>query len=69
MLEVAFKVDDLDTLNEPLYMARRWREVPNPLLEMVCVENNGDHFGENLFPIPQCRKTGLLKAGTRAKRL
>jgi hypothetical protein len=21
--------------------------------EMVCAENNGDHFGKNLFPIPQ----------------
>ena len=24
-----------------------------PALEMVCAENNGDHFGKNLFPIPQ----------------
>jgi hypothetical protein len=34
-------------------MMRRWRKVPNQLLEMVCAENNGDHFGKNLFPIPQ----------------
>jgi len=27
--------------------------VPNPLLEMVCAENNGDRFGENLFLPPQ----------------
>jgi hypothetical protein len=53
MLEAVVKVDDLDTLNEPLYMMRRWRKVPNLLLEMVCAENNGDRFGENLFPIPK----------------
>jgi len=47
------EVDDPDTLNEPLHMMRRWRKVPNALLEMVCAENNGDHFGKNLFPIPQ----------------
>src|ERR1700737_1912554 len=52
-LEVLVKVDDTDTFNEPLYMVRRWRKVPNALLEMVCAENNGDHFGKNLFPIPQ----------------
>jgi hypothetical protein len=55
-LEVLVKVDDPDTLNEPLYMARRWRKVPNPLLEMVCAENNSDHFGKNLFPIPQAER-------------
>jgi len=52
-LEVVVKVEDPDTFNEPLYMMRRWRKVPNPLLEMVCAENNKDYFGKNLFPIPQ----------------
>jgi hypothetical protein len=52
-LDVVVNVDDPDTFNEPLYMARRWRKVPNARLEMVCAENNGDHFGRNLFPIPQ----------------
>jgi len=51
-LEAVVKVEDADTFNEPLYMMRRWRKVPNPLFEMVCAENNGDHFGKNLFPIP-----------------
>ena len=55
-LEALVKVDDPDTLNEPIYMMRRWRKVPNPLLEMVCAENNGDHFGKNLFPIPQAER-------------
>jgi hypothetical protein len=52
-LDAVVKVDDPDAFNEPLYMARRWRKVPNQRLEMVCAENNGDHFGKNLFPIPQ----------------
>jgi hypothetical protein len=53
MLEVLVKVEDPDTFNEPLFMARRWNKVPNQRLEMVCAENNGDHFGGNLFPIPR----------------
>jgi len=52
-LEALAMVEDPDTFNEPLYMVRRWRKVPNPLLEMVCAENNGDHFGKNLFPVPR----------------
>jgi len=55
-LEVLVKVDDPDTFNEPLYMRRRWTKVPNQLLEMVCAENNGDHFDKNLFPIPRAAK-------------
>jgi hypothetical protein len=55
-LEVLIKVEDPDAFTEPLYMMRRWNKVPNHLLEMVCAENNGDHFGKNLFPIPQATK-------------
>jgi hypothetical protein len=51
-LDAVVKVEDPDTFNAPLYMARSWRKVPNPLFEMVCAENNGDHFGKNLFPVP-----------------
>ena len=47
-LDALVKVEDPDTFNEPLYMARRWRKVA----EMVCAENNSDHFGKNLFPVP-----------------
>jgi hypothetical protein len=53
LLEALVTVEDPDTFNEPLYMVQRWRKVPNQRLEMVCAENNGDHFGKNLFPIPQ----------------
>jgi hypothetical protein len=55
-LEALVKVEDPDTFNEPLYMVRRWNKVPNQLLEMVCAENNGDHFGKNLFPVPRAHK-------------
>jgi hypothetical protein len=55
-LEVLVKVEDPDTFNEPLYMVRRWNKVSNQLLEMVCAENNGDHFGKNLFPVPRAHK-------------
>jgi hypothetical protein len=56
VLEALVKVEDPDTFNEPLYMVRRWNKVPNQLLEMVCAENNGDHFGKNLFPVPRAHK-------------
>jgi hypothetical protein len=52
-LDALVKVEDPDTFNEPLYLGRRWRKVPNLLHEMVCAENNRDYFGLNLFPIPQ----------------
>jgi hypothetical protein len=56
VLEVLVTVEDPDTFNEPLYMIQRWRKVRNAMLEAVCAENNGDHFGHNLFPIPQAEK-------------
>jgi hypothetical protein len=52
-LDVLVKVEDPDTFNEPLTMQRGWRKVPNQLQEMVCAENNGDHFGQNLFTPPR----------------
>jgi len=55
-LDVLVPVEDPDTFNEPLHMLPRWRQVPNPMRETVCAENNGDHFGKNLFPIPQADK-------------
>lgn len=55
-LQAAILVEDPDTFNEPLHMIKRWRRSDNPHLETVCSENNGDHFGRNLFPIPQADK-------------
>ena len=54
-LDALVKVEDPDTFNEPLYLARRWNKVPNQRLEMVCAENNNDQFSENLFPVPQAK--------------
>jgi hypothetical protein len=51
-LEAVVTVEDSDTFNEPLGMVQRWRKVRNQMLETVCAENNGDHFGKNLFPVP-----------------
>jgi hypothetical protein len=36
-------------------MMQRWRKVPNPLRESSYAENNVDHFGANLFPIPEAK--------------
>ena len=45
MLEALVKLDDPDTFNEPMAMRKRWRKVEGTLLETICAENNGDHFG------------------------
>jgi hypothetical protein len=54
-LEAMVMVEDPDAFNEPLHMIKRWRKATNPRLETVCSENNGDHFNQNLFPIPQAK--------------
>jgi len=55
-LDALVRVEDPDTFNETLYLAQRWRKVPNPLLETVCAENNEDPFNLNLFPMPRASK-------------
>jgi hypothetical protein len=35
---------------------RDHRAAEVPLHEMVCAENNGDHFNQGLYPIPQADK-------------
>ncbi len=55
MLEAMVTVEDPDAFNEPLHMIKRWRKATNPRLETVCSENNGDHFSQNLFPIPEAK--------------
>jgi hypothetical protein len=54
-LEASVTVEDPDAFNAPLHMIKRWRKATNPRLETVCSENNGDHFNQNLFPIPEAR--------------
>jgi hypothetical protein len=55
-LEVNVRVEDPGAFTVPWnavqrYKRRRPWEVP--LHEMVCAENNGDHFNQSLYPIPQ----------------
>jgi len=52
-LEALVKVEDEDTLNEPMYMSKRWRRDANVWHESICAENNSDFFNANLVPIPQ----------------
>src|SRR5262249_39914615 len=54
-LEVLVKVEDPDTLNEPMYMVTRWRKQPVVWHEFICAENNSDRFSHNLFPLPEAK--------------
>jgi hypothetical protein len=47
------RVEDAEAYNAPITMMRQWFKVQAPMLETVCAENNGDHFNQNLHPIPQ----------------
>jgi len=51
-LEALIRVEDEDTFNEPMYMAKRWRKDTNTWVESICSENNGDFFDANLVPVP-----------------
>jgi hypothetical protein len=55
LMEAFVKVEDSDTLNEPMYMVARWRKQPGPWQEFICAENNGDRFSHNLFPLPEAK--------------
>jgi hypothetical protein len=50
------RLEDPDTFNGPLTFTKRWFRVDLPMIEVVCSENNDDHFQQNLFPIPQADK-------------
>ena len=36
-------------------MLRTWFPVNGALAETVCAENNGDHFHQNLYPVPEAK--------------
>jgi len=55
-LTAVVKVEDPDTFNAPLTLSKRWFKVDLPMIEVVCSENNDDHFNQNLYPIPQADK-------------
>jgi hypothetical protein len=50
-------VDDPDTFNGPLTLKQTWRKNQVAMGEMVCAENEVEHFAnQNLDPIPQADK-------------
>jgi hypothetical protein len=55
-LEALVKIEDEDTFNEPMYMAKRWRRSPNNWVETICAENSGEYFNASLRPIPQAKQ-------------
>jgi len=59
-MEVTARVEDPGAFTMPWTAVQRYRpdhrETEVPLHEMVCAENNGDHFSQGLFPIPQANK-------------
>jgi hypothetical protein len=55
-LSAIARVEDPDAYNAPITMMRTWFRTNGPLAETVCSENNGDHFHQNLYPIPQAEK-------------
>ena len=50
------RAEDPDAYNAPITMMRTWFKVNQPMPETVCSENNGDHFNQNLYPIPEATK-------------
>jgi hypothetical protein len=59
-LEVKIHVEDPGAFTMPWDAAQRYRrderKAEVPLHEMVCAENNEDHFNQGLVPIPQADK-------------
>jgi hypothetical protein len=59
-LEVDVRVEDPGAFTMPWSARQRYRRDQRPtevpLHEMVCAENNGDHFNQGLYPIPQASK-------------
>jgi hypothetical protein len=54
-LEVNVRVEDPGAFAMPWNAVQRYRRVEEdtPLHEMVCAENNTDHFNQGLVPMPQ----------------
>ena len=56
-LEVNVHVEDPGAFTTPWNTIQRYRRTDrSPLSEVVCAENNGDHFHQGLEPIPQADK-------------
>jgi hypothetical protein len=56
-LEVNARIEDPGAFTTPWNAIQRYRRVEQgPLIEMACPENNGDHFHQDLGPMPQADK-------------
>jgi hypothetical protein len=52
-LEVNVRVEDPGAFTTPWNAVQRYRRMEAaPMPELVCAENNGDHFNQNLEPMP-----------------
>jgi hypothetical protein len=57
VLTAIVTVEDPDTFNGPLTLKQTWRKNDVAMVEMVCAENEVEHFAnQNLDPIPQADK-------------
>jgi hypothetical protein len=56
-MEVNVRVEDPGAFTMPWNAIQRYRRVEQgPMMELVCAENNGDHFHHDLDPMPQADK-------------
>jgi len=55
-LEALVKIEDADTLNEPMYATKRWQRDPYDWRETICAENSTDYFSANFVPIPRAER-------------
>ena len=56
-LTAIVRVEDPDTLNEPMTLKQVWRRSNAAIEESVCADDGGeDHFNQNLHPIPKADK-------------
>jgi len=56
-LEVSAHIEDAGAFTTPWNAVQRYRRVEQgPMIEMACAENNGDHFHQDLGPMPQADK-------------
>jgi hypothetical protein len=60
-LEVNVHVEDPGAFTTPWDAIQHYRRVADrgPLSEIVCAENNGDHFNHGLEPMPEASKPGF----------
>ena len=57
-LEVNLHIEDPGAFTTPWNAVQRYRRMTNgPMPETVCAENNGDHFNQNLEPMPTAARS------------